>query len=240
MWCEFVLELISLPLCVCLFLKKIRVIRGVGRNKYLGGLGCNINILNIILKSIGYKIINFHISSYTWTSWEFNRNSKPVRNKKIEKTKRQKKNNHTHKTVFTWFGNLPTSTELQVFHYYNKKLQCAVTVFFFLKKRKKEDKALITNKKGFYILRTGFTMSYKTGQNFFCRPKPPLHGLSLSKSSIIRVINWIKSCLTTIFPGIKFIHYHLYNEIPCNFLLYINYHIICQKRILYSIAKSCF
>ena len=46
-----------------------------------------------------------------------------------------------------------------------------------------------------------------------------------------RVINQIKSCLTTIFHGLKFIHYHLYSEIPCNFLLYINYHIICQKLI---------
>ena len=56
--------------------------------------------------------------------------------KKYRKKKRQKKNNHTHKTVFTWFGNLPTSTELQGFHYYKRKLQCAVTVFFFLKKNK--------------------------------------------------------------------------------------------------------
>ena len=39
--------------------------RGVARNKYLGGPGCNRDILNIILKSIEYKIINFHISSYT-------------------------------------------------------------------------------------------------------------------------------------------------------------------------------
>ena len=34
-----------------------------------------------------------------------------------------KKNNHKHKTVFTWFGNLPTSTELQGFHYYQGKIQ---------------------------------------------------------------------------------------------------------------------
>ena len=39
--------------------------RGVARNEHLRGPGCNRNILNIILKSIGYKIINFHISSYT-------------------------------------------------------------------------------------------------------------------------------------------------------------------------------
>ena len=39
--------------------------RGVARNKYLGGPGCNRYLINIILKSIGYKIINFHISLYT-------------------------------------------------------------------------------------------------------------------------------------------------------------------------------
>ena len=54
-----------------LFAKKMSIFeaivkgKGVARNEYLGGLGCNRNILNIILKSIGYKIINFHISSYT-------------------------------------------------------------------------------------------------------------------------------------------------------------------------------
>ena len=39
--------------------------RGVARIEHLGGPSCNRNLLNIILKSIGYKIINFHISSYT-------------------------------------------------------------------------------------------------------------------------------------------------------------------------------
>ena len=37
---------------------------GLARNEYLGP-ACNKNLLNIILKSIGYKIINLHISSYT-------------------------------------------------------------------------------------------------------------------------------------------------------------------------------
>ena len=149
-------------------------------------MGCNRNILNIILKPIRYKIINFHISSYTWTCWEFNRNFKPVRNKKIEKTKRQKKNNHTHKTVFTWFGNLPTSTELQGFHYYKKKVyNVRLHCFSFSKTTRRQNPN--HKKKGFYILRTGFTMGYKNGPKIFCRPKPPLHGLSLSKSPIIRV-----------------------------------------------------
>ena len=114
----------------------IRTSRGVARNNYLGRSGCNRDTLNIIHKSIGYKIINFHISSYTWT----------------------------------------------LINMKNYLVQCRHT-------------------------------------------KKNIH---------------IKSCLTMIFHGIKFIHYHLYSEIPCNFLLYINYHIICQKLILHSIAKSCF
>ena len=55
---------------------------------------------------------------------------------KNREKKTPKKNNHMHKKVFTWFSDLPTSTELQGFHYYKRKLQCAVTVFFFLKKNK--------------------------------------------------------------------------------------------------------
>ena len=39
-----------------------------------------------------------------------------------------------HKIVFTWFGNLPTSMELQGFHYYQRKIQSAATVFFSLSK----------------------------------------------------------------------------------------------------------
>ena len=65
--------------------------RDVARNDHLGGSGCNRNLLNIIMKSIGYKIINFRISSYTWTCWEFNRNFKPKRNKKIDKKKNAKR-----------------------------------------------------------------------------------------------------------------------------------------------------
>ena len=41
------------------------ITRGVARNTDLGGPGCNRNIPNIIFKSIGYKIINFHILLYT-------------------------------------------------------------------------------------------------------------------------------------------------------------------------------
>ena len=62
---------------------------------------------------------------------------------------------------------------------------CGYSVF--LSQKQQEDKTLITKKNGFYILGTGFTMGYKNRQKFFCRSKPPLHGLSLSKSPIIRV-----------------------------------------------------
>ena len=57
----------------------------------------------------------------------------------------------------------------------------------FLSQKQQEDKTLITKKNNFYIVRTGFTMGYKNGPKIFCRPKLSLHGLSLSKSPIIRV-----------------------------------------------------
>ena len=59
--------------------------------------------------------------------------------KNREKKTPKEKQSHTHKIVFTWFGNLPTSTELQKFHYYKRKLQCAVTVFFFSKTTKRQN-----------------------------------------------------------------------------------------------------
>ena len=34
--------------------------------------------------------------------------------------------NQLHKTLFTWFGNLPMSTKLQRFHYSQEKVQDAV------------------------------------------------------------------------------------------------------------------
>ena len=37
-----------------------------------------------------------------------------------------------HKTIFTWFGNLPTSTKLLGFHYYQGKIQSVVVQFFSL------------------------------------------------------------------------------------------------------------
>ena len=61
---------------------------------------------------------------------------------------------------------------------------CGYNVF--LSQKQQEDKTLITKKNGFYILRTGFTMGYKNGPKIFCQPKPPLHGLSLNKSPILR------------------------------------------------------
>ena len=62
---------------------------------------------------------------------------------------------------------------------------CSYSVF--LSHKEQDDKTLITKKNGFYILRIGFTMSYKNEPKILCRPKPPLHELSLSKSLILRV-----------------------------------------------------
>ena len=62
---------------------------------------------------------------------------------------------------------------------------CGYSVF--LSQKEQDGKTLITKKNGFYILRTGFTMSYKNEPKILCRSKPLLHGLSLSKSPVLRV-----------------------------------------------------
>ena len=62
---------------------------------------------------------------------------------------------------------------------------CSYSVF--LSQKEQDGKTLITKKNGFYILRTGFTMSYKNEPKILCRSKPLLHGLSLNKSLIIWV-----------------------------------------------------
>ena len=78
-----------------------------------------------------------------------------------------------HKTIFMWFGNLPTSMKLQGFHYYQgKKIQSAATMFQSLKRRQQQQQqqqTLIT-KNSFYILHIGFTMGYKMG-------RPSLHSM---------------------------------------------------------------
>ena len=106
---------------------------------------------------------------------ELNRNSETYEKQNRENT-RQTKNNHTHKIVFTWFGNLSTSTELQGFHYYQgKKIQSAVVQFFL-----SLSKTTTTNPNHqscvFYILRMGFYILH------FLHPPP--HWLSLRKTPI--------------------------------------------------------
>ena len=51
--------------------------------------------------------------------------------------------NYTHKTIFTWFDNLPTSMELQGFHYYQGKIQ-AQQYSFFQSLKKLQQQTLIT------------------------------------------------------------------------------------------------
>ena len=115
-----------------------------------------------------------------------------------------------HKPIFTWFGNLPTSTELQGFHYYQGRIHSTkLRLQYFLSLIKNTatplNKTLITQSRFLYI---------KMGQIFFpggvalgpleglsmstpawaCQLKPPLHGLSLSKSPIKKPHNiiWVR------------------------------------------------
>ena len=62
---------------------------------------------------------------------ELTRNSQTCDKQNRENTCQRKKN-HTHKPIFTWFGNLPTFTELQEFHYYQGKVQSATVQYFSL------------------------------------------------------------------------------------------------------------
>ena len=91
--------------------------------------------------------------------------------KNREKKTPKEKQSHTHKIVFTWFGNLPTSTELQKFHYYKRKLQCAVTVFFFSKTTKRQNPNHKKKKKTAFIsCAQDSQWATKTGQKFFVGP----------------------------------------------------------------------
>ena len=101
---------------------------------------------------------------------ELTQNSQTCEKQNRENTRQQKKNNnHMYKTVFTWFGNLPTSTKLQRFHYYQEKIQSVAVQFFSLSKATTRNPNHQNN--GFYILRTGFTMDYKTSKKNFPRAK---------------------------------------------------------------------
>ena len=62
------------------------------------------------------------------------------RERERERKHTLKKNNHMHKTIFTWFGNLPTSTKLQGFYYYQGKIQSAATMFFSLSRNTTNNK----------------------------------------------------------------------------------------------------
>ena len=147
------------------------MIRGVARNEHLGGPGCNRNILNIILKSIWYKIINFHISSYTWTCWEFNRNFKPKRNKKIEKKKNAKRKTITRTRQYLRGSAIclrPQSCRdfTIIKENYNVRLQC----FFFSKTTRRQNSNHKKKKTAFISFAQDSQWATKTGQKFFVGP----------------------------------------------------------------------
>ena len=78
------------------------------------------SIFRSLFNARARSIFSLNRWSYLFDLWkccrEFNQNSNLWETKQIEK-RHVKENNHMHKTIFTWFGNLPTSTELQGFHY---------------------------------------------------------------------------------------------------------------------------
>ena len=61
---------------------------------------------------------------------------------------------------------------------------CGYNVF--LSQKQQEDKTLITEKKRLLCPAHRIHNGLQNVPKIFCRPKPPLHGLSLSKSLIIR------------------------------------------------------
>ena len=62
---------------------------------------------------------------------------------------------------------------------------CGYSVF--LSQKQQEDKTLITKKKWLLYPTHRIHNGLQNGLKNFCRPKPPLHGLSLNKSLIIWV-----------------------------------------------------
>ena len=92
-----------------------------------------------------------------------------------------------------WFDNLPTSTELQGFYYYQGKNTKVATVQF-SHTQPRQQQTLIT--------KTVFSTSYAQDLQWTTkrakkpawayRPKPPLHGLSLKKSLIKKPRNIIQ------------------------------------------------
>ena len=84
---------------------------------------------------------------------------------KIEKTYVPKKKKIiAHKTVFTWFGNLPMFMKLQGFYYSQGKIHSAVVQFFSLKNI---IKILIFKITVFISYTQDSQWTTKTGQNFF-------------------------------------------------------------------------
>ena len=90
--------------------------------------------------------------------------------KKIEKT-HINENNHTHKTIFTWFGNLPTSMELQGFNYYQgKKYKVWLRCFFSLKKH--DNQTLISKLQFFTSCAQDSQWTTKRTKKFFMGALP--------------------------------------------------------------------
>ena len=92
----------------------VGVVINAAWSKYLVGL---FSVMEVELLAIESSILLAKELKIPNIEGNFTKIPTCEKQKKIEKT-HAKESNHTHKTIFTWFGNLPTSTELQRFHYY--------------------------------------------------------------------------------------------------------------------------
>ena len=119
---------------------------------------------------------------------EFNPNSQPVRNKKIEKTHAKEKQSHAQDSIYVvqQFAYIHGVVRISLLS--GKKIQStAVQFFFFSLSQRLHQETLIT--------KTTVSISYiqdsQLAMKWAYRPKPPLHGLNLRKSPIKKPRNII-------------------------------------------------
>ena len=105
----------------------------------------------------------------------------------------------SHKTIYTWFDNLPKFTELQRFHYSHEKLQDASIQFSF---SKKQHKILISEITVFLFYAQDSQWATKRAKNYFLgqwlRPiGPSFRSMDLALENLILknirnfILNWI-------------------------------------------------
>ena len=80
----------------------------------------------------------------------------------------KEKQSHARDSIYTVWQFAYVHRIVRISLLSKKITMCDYSVF--LSQKQQQDKTLITKKNSFYILRTGFTMGYKTGQKIFVGP----------------------------------------------------------------------